>query len=206
MRGLYCMLEDRGYLLSPQQAKSLALSPMEIASEAMQEAISRKCSLGQAYSFSIKAKTALCSNNLPNLSIGVIDRNYDEARSREVMISSNQLRACLGELPKSSKTIVLLPTKLSPDGRRLATKLAPQLQTFLFDKLFFPVGRHAHVPRHIGLTEEESRLFEQTRSLQRFQLPILRQDDPVVQYYDFPANSIVKIERGGGPVFRFVET
>tara|TARA_B100000214_G_C23971794_1_gene630561 strand:- start:1806 stop:2384 length:579 start_codon:yes stop_codon:yes gene_type:complete len=64
------------------------------------------------------------------------------------------------------------------------------IQYFLFKDLFVNITRHEIVPKHELCTENIP--YSQN------ELPLISVNDPIIQYYDFPIGSIVKINRTFG--------
>jgi DNA-directed RNA polymerase subunit H (RpoH/RPB5) len=199
VRGVWWMMEDRGYALDEWKRNLLKKTPLEIAHTGLETARAKQCSLGQAFSSKFGGGAKDC------LHVVVFDRNFDEAKGKEVMVSSNLLRRSIEELDADARAIFLLPNKLSPDAKKLAAKFAARIQTLTFERMFIPVGRHVQVPRHIRLSEKDANAFEEARRIQRHQLLVLRLDDPVAQYYGFKVGDVVRIERPSGVAYRVVE-
>jgi len=220
VRGVWWMMEDRGYALQDCQRRLLEKTPLEIAHAGLEAALGKQCSLGQAFSTTFRAQS-----QAKTLRVVFFDRNFDDTKGKEVMISSNLLRRSIEELDASSdadadananakafdgkgtelSAIFVLPNKLSPDAKKLASKYAARIQTLTFERMFIPVGRHVQVPRHVRLTSNDASAFEEARRIQRHQLLVLRLDDPVSQYYGFEVGDIVRIERPGGAAYRVVD-
>jgi DNA-directed RNA polymerase subunit H (RpoH/RPB5) len=240
VRGVWWMMEDRGYALQEWQRQLLEKTPLEIAHAGLEAALGKQCSLGQAFSSTFRVRTTTpaaaaaasaasaafaAQGQAKSLRVVFFDRNFDDTKGKEVMISSNLLRKSIEELDASSdadadadaiakaldgketelSAIFVLPNKLSPDAKKLASKYAARIQTLTFERMFIPVGRHVQVPRHVRLTFNEASAFEEARRIQRHQLLVLRLDDPVSQYYGFEVGDIVRIERPGGAAYRVVD-
>jgi DNA-directed RNA polymerase subunit H (RpoH/RPB5) len=229
VRGVWWMMEDRGYALQEWQRQLLEKTPLEIAHAGLEAALEKQCSLGQAFSSTFRvcatapAAAAAAQGQAKTLRVVFFDRNFDDTKGKEVMISSNLLRKSIEELDAPSdadvdakakatavketelSAIFVLPNKLSPDAKKLASKYAARIQTLTFERMFIPVGRHVQVPRHVRLTSSEASAFEEARRIQRHQLLVLRLDDPVSQYYGFEVGDIVRIERPGGAAYRVVD-
>lgn len=223
VRGVWWMMEDRGYALQEWQRQLLEKTPLQIAHAGLEAALGKQCSLGQAFSSTFRVR-ATAPAAPAALRVVFFDRNFDDTKGKEVMISSNLLRRSIEELDvfsdanaiakasakeeavdPSFSAIFVLPNKLSPDAKKLASKYAARIQTLTFERMFIPVGRHVQVPRHVRLTLNEASAFEEARRIQRHQLLVLRLDDPVSQYYGFEVGDIVRIERPGGAAYRVVD-
>jgi DNA-directed RNA polymerase subunit H (RpoH/RPB5) len=232
VRGVLWMMEDRGYALQEWQRQLLEKTPLEIAHAGLEAALEKQCSLGQAFSSTFRvcatapaaaAAASAALGQAKSLRVVFFDRNFDDTKGKEVMISSNLLRKSIEELDAPSdadvdakakatavketelSAIFVLPNKLSPDAKKLASKYAARIQMLTFERMFIPVGRHVQVPRHVRLTSSEASAFEEARRIQRHQLLVLRLDDPVSQYYGFEVGDIVRIERPGGAAYRVVD-
>lgn len=198
-RGALCMMEDRGYALSAAEKRQQSDSALAIAHAALSVAQQRNCSLGQALSATYEPPA---KSSLRRLAVVFLDRNFDEKKAREVMVSSAQVRKCIEDFA-GAQLLLVLPNKLSPDAKKTVA-LHPSVQAMVCESLFIPLGRHVHVPKHVGLSEDEAREFEAARGIQRYQLPVLLLKDPVAQYYGFAEGAIVRISRADGAFYRTI--
>ena len=196
-RGALCMMEDRGFALSEKEKRMQTMSALDIAHAALDDAHANTCSIGQALSATYTHPTLS-----RRTAVVFVDRNYDEKKAREVMVSSAQVRKCMEEAAGAS-LILILPNKLSPDAKKTVIAHA-SVQALLCESLSIPLGRHMHVPKHQALSPDEARQFETERGIQRYQLPVLLAKDPVAQYYGFEEGSIVRIARPDGAFYRTV--
>lgn len=196
-RGALCMMEDRGYALTALEKSQQGESALVIAHAALSVAQQRNCSLGQALSATYEP-----CKSLRRIAVVFVDRNFDEKKAREVMVSSAQVRKCIDD-HAGAQLLLVLPNKLSPDAKKTVA-MHPSVQAMVCESLFIPLGRHAHVPKHVALSAEEAREFEAARGIQRFQLPVLLLKDPVAQYYGYAEGDIVRIMRPDGAFYRTI--
>ena len=93
---------------------------------------------------------------------------------------------------------------VSVDGPTpVARREAMNIQFFLARDLFVNRNRHTLVPRHIAQDPESS------HAKLGKSLPLILDTDPVVQYFDFPVGTVVRVDRtfGGSestPYYRIV--
>lgn len=70
------------------------------------------------------------------------------------------------------------------------------LQHFLYEELEYNATHHVFVPKHIGLSEEQTKqFFLSNPQIKKTNLPILNKNDPQAKYYGFKQGTVVKIER-----------
>lgn len=202
-RGSLCMMEDRGFLLTCDEKRLMLLPALDISYDALNRAREKNISLGQALSCTYDAL-----GSLKRTFVVFVDRNFNEKKGRELMVSSAQVKYCVNEKDNDNNedthTVLILPNKLSPDARKSVSANRNTIQAMLGEALFLPLGRHIHVPRHVRLLEKEANEFEKTRGILRHQLPILSISDPVSQYYGFAEGDIIRIERAMGNFYRTI--
>ncbi len=128
-----------------------------------------------------------CMENVNPVLKGRGIKNIDIYFSNEERVGVKYLRNILEETTVDK--IILC----SLDGPTTFTKKESEVadvQFFFFKDLFVNITKHQIVPKHelcidqIPYTKEE--------------LPKISITDPIVQYYDFPLNSIIKIHRTFG--------
>ena len=201
------MMRDRGYdvkdelwILDPTSKRSdLAISLVYLKRSAKNN-VSLCSSLGNVY-FALNTNT----NDSPSsIAVHFLDRNFDENRQRDKMVSTEQFKAVLREYSKqkANKCLLIVPTKLSPQARKEASR--SNLGIMHHDELKFNVARHCMVPKHIGISKEDAEIFFESRKIDSHQLPLLRESDPVAKYYGYAKGTLVKIERPGWTVYRVV--
>lgn len=83
----------------------------------------------------------------------------------------------------------------SQANETLRTMITQKIWIFFDNQLTFDVTEHYLVPRHELLTREEAKQLLLQARCQPGQLPIIREDDPIVRYYGWPARRIVRIHR-----------
>lgn len=201
------MMRDRGYdvkdelwILDPtSKCSDLAISLVYLKRSAKNN-VSLCSSLGNVY-FALNTNT----NDSPSsIAVHFLDRNFDENRQRDKMVSTEQFKAVLREYSKqkANKCLLIVPTKLSPQARKEASR--SNLGIMHHDELKFNVARHCMVPKHIGISKEDAAIFFESRKIDSHQLPLLRESDPVAKYYGYAKGTLVKIERPGWTVYRVV--
>lgn len=95
----------------------------------------------------------------------------------------------------------------------ITPKVAKELSTLekksvhVFDKksLYHNITRHAAVPKHRVLNEEEVIALCKNRMLRRDAFPTYAIDDPIIQYYGYEKGAVVEIQRhmgGNQPVYK----
>ena len=185
------MLRDRGYII-----ENAFTDPYELAGHYYVKASNEKTSLAEA------AKRVYRHKDGHYTSVWCLDRNYDIAKCRERMVSTDQIKA-VNDLIESCDDaqchIILSPNKLSPQAK----KEALQGELFLFDDLMVDLPRHELVVPHTIVTEEAvKKVLGQT--LRVDDLPRLSITDPIARWYGFKRGSIVYIDNPSIKTFRIV--
>jgi len=193
------MMHDRGYALPDQEQALSDKSDLQVGALYLTIASKAKCSICFAMSC-----TYVRGNEITLVLF--LDNNYDEGKKREKMVSTDQAKAAIklwkSSFAECSTCILVSPGKLSPDAKKEANIANLHLITHEF--LLIPVGRHALVPKHENMSEQDAAVFLKHRKLERFQLPQLKSTDPLSVYYGYEPGTIVKIQRQGWTVFRVV--
>lgn len=183
------MLRDRGYTVD------ICDEPYALAGALYSKAAVEKTSLAEA------AKTSYKHRDGHSLSLWCLDRNYDISKSRERMVSTDQIKAmneAIGSCT-SMKHIVLSPNKLSPQAKK--EQLDAEL--FLFDELMVDLPRHELVVPH-KLVSEATVKSVLGQALNIRDLPPLPTSDPVARWYAFPKGSVVFVDNPSIKTFRIV--
>jgi len=204
------MMRDRGYnvkdelwILDPtSNLTDLAISLNYLKKSATNN-VSLCSSLGNVY-FAASISNTNVNDSPSSIAVHFLDRNFDESRQRDKMVSTEQFKAVLREYSKqkANKCLLIVPTKLSPQARKEASR--SNLGIMHHDELKFNVARHCMVPKHIGISKEDAAIFFESRKIDSHQLPLLRESDPVAKYYGYAKGTLVKIERPGWTVYRVV--
>lgn len=188
------MMQDRDYTVPDSDLQLLSKDDLLVGCHFVNKAEKQGCSLAESMVSLYSHKT------LKKLCVYFLDRNYDEDKCREKMISSEQIRTASLKWKKLTKNVLLIfPCKPSPEAK----KELLSIKYLLHDFLWFPVGRHSMVPPHSLVNNFKE--FYTTRKIEPEHLPILRSTDPIAIYYDFPLGSLVKIQRPGWTVYRVVQ-
>jgi hypothetical protein len=117
-----------------------------------------------------------------------LDRNFDTVRRKDKMMSTDQIKCAL---EKHGRDIVLIvPFKPSA----MARKEVVGVELFTFDDLAINIPEHVLYVAHT-LDEHPDAT----------QLPRISLTDPVVRWFAFPQDSVVRIDRPDGPTYRYVQ-
>jgi len=184
------MLRDRGYIIN-----DICADPYELAGRLYSKAQEDKTSLAEA------ARGSFKHTDGHTVSLWCLDRNYDISKSRERMISTDQMKAIneLIDAHDADRHVVLSPNKLSPQAKKEAIRG----DLFLFDELMVDLPRHELVVQHSIVTMEAVKnVLGQSLNVQ--DLPILPMSDPVARWYAFPKGSIVYVNNPSIKTFRYV--
>jgi DNA-directed RNA polymerase subunit H len=209
------MVRDRGYELSALEKELVEADGRDVSRVFLSLALDARISLFAAMNASYAAV-----EERPPLRVIYIDRNFDDTKLSDKMISSDQIKDALNfvssltdeeRICKEICVMLVGSFKLSTEGKRELEKLSvssssPSLrvQFFLYDDLLFPVVKHELVPPHIALTRSETASFWKERNVSPGQLCTLKTTDPVSLYYDYRPGTVVRIERGIMTAFREV--
>ena len=184
LQNAHTMLRSRG--LSQTSGLVLPDEPLAIAGLLYTKAKELKCSLGHA------ARSTWTSGPTgPSTGLWVIDRNFDVAKSRERMTSTDQVKAlqeCLSEASYDTN-IVLVPMKLSPQAK----KENLHADVFLFDDLLIDLTKHEWSIPHVPVSLAEARMVLGA-ALEPSDLPVLPLADPMARWYGLCAGTIVRID------------
>lgn len=194
------MMADRGYALAEGEADLEGESDLAVGARYAGVALAARCSLGVAMS------GVYAAPGRPPLLLLFLDPNWDDARRREKMVSTDQVKAAIAlwkEGHADAHCLLVAPSRLSPDAKKEAA--AEGLSLLSHDFLAFPVGRHVMTPPHRALHPDEAAHFLAARKIELPQLPQLKASDAVALYYGFAPGTIVRITRPGGwEVYRAV--
>jgi DNA-directed RNA polymerase subunit H (RpoH/RPB5) len=184
------MLRDRGYIVDDD-----CNDPYEFAGKMYTKASELKISLAEAARFKYKHSDG------HTIALWCLDRNYDISKSRERMVSTDQMKAVseLIEAHDADKHIVLSPNKLSPQAKKEYIRA----ELFLFDDLMIDLPRHELVVKHTLVSHEEVKNVL-GHSLNVHDLPRLPSNDPVARWYAFPKGSVVYVDNPSIKTFRIV--
>lgn len=112
-------------------------------------------------------------------------------------IKTESLNMFINNLTKSTEKkdgLLIINAELSPSASSLLSKITEsKFQILQESMLLFNVLSHQHVPQHILLTEEETKLLQKETGVNNKLLPIIPHTDPVALYYNFTPGKIVKI-------------
>jgi DNA-directed RNA polymerase subunit H (RpoH/RPB5) len=184
------MIKDRGYEIGP-----ILQDPYEVASQLYCKAIERGISLGDAAHETFKGPKG-------KLSLWCLDRNYDVVKSRERMISMDQMKIANDLISRDNADvhILLLPHKQSPQAKREPCAA----QIFLFTEMSIDLPRHRLVVPHIPVSENDAKLILGDK-LDIRDLPVMPSTDPISKWFGFEVGTVVYIKNPIMPSFRCVK-
>lgn len=184
------MLRDRGYIVN-----YTINDPYEYAGCLYKLSNETKVSLADA------ARAVFKHKDGHTIALWCLDRNYDIAKSRERMVSTDQMKAIneLIEHHDADKHIVISPNKLSPQAKKEYLRA----EIFLFDELMIDLPRHEMVYKH-SLVSEDTVKSVLGLALNISDLPRLPITDPVAKWYAFPVGSVVFVDNPSIKTFRIV--
>jgi len=109
------------------------------------------------------------------------------------------MRKLLGMLEDKAikKGIIVFPGNMTPSARKVIVAMAQQyrLEEFSEADLLVNITRHALVPQHEVLSNEEKKQLLEKYRLKDTQLPRIQVADPVARYYGLKRGQVVKITR-----------
>jgi DNA-directed RNA polymerases I, II, and III subunit RPABC1 len=183
-RNILVMLKDRGIKLSADEEILLQMDSLDIFCK--------------------------CLNNQKK---NYFSNEYQLQNKKSILVHfivhSQKKKVCVDEIKEIFKKkyfsyIIIVPDKLSFDSN-IEIQKHKNVQIFTYDYFLFPVAHHAFVPKHVKLTENEKKEFLKVRNISLDQLPILRDNDPIVKYYGWDVGEIIKIERPGNNFYRVIK-
>ena len=183
------MIRDRGYDVT---SKLIDMEPLEIAGHFYAIAVQEHKSLSSVMRSSFRSATG-------QITLWCLDRNYDLAKGRDKMISTDQIKSIADQLSDDEDSIVLSPFKLSPQAK----KESLNAEIFLFDDLLIRLPEHDLVVKHSKISLEQAQSVLGL-SFDPQHLPVLPSSDPVARWYKFEKGSIVYIQNPVMPTFRLV--
>jgi DNA-directed RNA polymerase subunit H (RpoH/RPB5) len=185
------MIRDRGYEVN---SIMLDMEPLEIAGHFYVSAIQQSKSLSHVMRASFRSSQK-------ELTLWILDRNYDTVKFRDKMISTDQIKSIAEQISQdeAESAIILSPFKLSPQAKKECLKA----EIFLFDDLLIRLPDHVLVNRHeeISLQNAQDVLG---KSFNPSHLPVLPMTDPISRWYNFKKGSIIYINNPIMPTFRIV--
>lgn len=193
VKNLRNLLRDRNFDTSKLDL-IVKNDPLEIFSCVYTKAQKEKCSLSDALKFDFY--------NGNSLSIWFIDRNYDQAKLRERMTSTDQIKAINEEIEKNSSTynIILCASKCSPQAKK---EVSIRAQLFIFDELLIDLPRHILVSKHTVVDPIKAKEYL-GKSFDPKDLPRILLSDPIVKWYNYKLNDIIFIDNPIMPKFKIV--
>lgn len=134
------------------------------------------------------------------ISIWAFDRNYDQVKGRDRMISTEQVKY-LGDKIRTieSDHLVLSPIKLSPQAKK---EISSNVELFLFEDLLINIPKHNLVFKHLKVTQEE--MESVLGPIKASDLPIIPINDPMTKWHVWPKGTIIFIDNPVMKSFRIV--
>lgn len=111
-------------------------------------------------------------------------------------MSVDLARKSAAECDSSTKVIVCSFSR--PTYMAKQVLLDNNVEFFETSQLVQNITKHQLVPQHSKLSVDEVRHLLKSVRCALSQLPKILRSDPVVRYYDFPVDSVVRIERKSG--------
>lgn len=170
------MMASRGFIVRKPMEPMLEMSKLYTAAK------QRGCSLAEA------ATESFGNAARKSVTTVFLDRNFDPARRKDKMMSTDQIKHAL---EKHGRDIVLIvPFKPSA----MARKEVIGVELFTFDDLAINIPEHIlYIPHTLDEHPDAT------------QLPRIASSDPVVRWFGFPQDSVVRIDRPDGPTYRYVQ-
>lgn len=178
------MIRDRGYVLKSGSDFSTYDDALQVVGLLYKK--SGNCSLADSVRSVYEKPNGL-------LMLWCFDRNYDTARNRERMISTDQVKALQELISKASPAthIVISPNKLSPQAKK--ELLASPVEIFLFEELMIELPKHELVMKHTVVTEAHVRSVL-GQALRLEDLPLLPTSDPMAKWLGLKPGQLVFID------------
>ena len=115
----------------------------------------------------------------------------------EEKIGVKILRTLLDTIQSSpgKKSIILVSSEGPTPFTKKELVSVPQIETFQYKELVLNITRCKMTPLHERLTTQEAECVLQKYNVKKDDLPRIPITDPVIKYYNFPMDSIVRISR-----------
>ena len=113
--------------------------------------------------------------------------------NKKKKISLQDIKNVLENINTKIQCIFIIPDKLSHEANNQIKKT--KIQVLNYDFFVFPLSKHWYVPLHTKLSDNEKKNFLLHRKITEDQLPVLKNSDPIVQYYGWRPGSLIKITR-----------
>jgi DNA-directed RNA polymerase I, II, and III subunit RPABC1 len=170
------MLEDRGFVISDDNRY---LSYQDFANRLEENKIN------------IEANHSIIENRTAYISFILDTKSFSKK-------DLNNLKLEIDEKYPMREMVVIIIVQEKPTpqiAKELQNDEFKSYEIFLTKNLMFNITRHEIVPRHILLTEDESKRVLDEFQATKQQLPKLPSTDPVAKYYGMKAGEICKIIR-----------
>ncbi|ONK81378.1 uncharacterized protein A4U43_C01F28400 [Asparagus officinalis] len=97
-----------------------------------------------------------------------------------------------------SRMILVLQSNMTSQTREKMKLLFPfKVESFHVSELLINITKHALMPNHEPLSEEEKQKLLKKYSIEETQLPRMLESDAVAKYYGYEKGTILKITYGG---------
>jgi DNA-directed RNA polymerases I, II, and III subunit RPABC1 len=190
LTSLSSLLADRGYNTHPCKEYSI--------DTILEKCLEQKVSIGSLLSCYVSRKSG------SDLYISWLDPSFDLTKGREIMTSSYQIHGAMDKIKEGQNCILITYSKLSPDALKEVASLGSRIQVLHFNQLAINLSNHILVPPHIALSPKEALEFENSRGIKRKLLPQIKRTDPMRIWYNWPKDTIIRINRSQGVVWRVV--
>ena len=130
-----------------------------------------------------------------------INDNFKAIYYMNNKIKINDIRKYISEEEDANKKIIFISReKLTTNNNKSFSEFKEfniDIKFFHIKELLFNLYKHELVPKHIPITDknEISKIMEAYSLKNKFNLPLILQNDPVCRYLDIRSDTIVKIIR-----------
>ena len=195
------MLQSRGYVLSR--------ADLDLDLEEFRRRFGDPSAAGGASSSARRDLTILCSHRLDS------SQQLFVFWAEEEKIGVKPIKHFVSRMEQERihRAVLILKRGITPFARRIVQEMAHPADSLqavrvieLFEdvELLVDITRHAFVPQHILLSEDEKRELLQRYKLRESQLPRMQQLDPVARYLGLSKGQVVKIIRPSETAGRYV--
>ena len=185
------MIRDRGYLIPPEEEKLYVDTAVSSTLSTYVDTY-MKAALSQGYDSIRKFLNRIYVHNKTKRTILVY---YAHSPTKD-KLEGEVVKGFIAEAQKHAHSILITPQVLQSKAEdNLSALDRNNYQIFLEKELTFNVTRHIIVPKHTLLNPLQNATFLKKIKATLSQLPVIKKTDPVVKYYKWPANGIVRINR-----------
>mmetsp|Transcript_2870 Transcript_2870/g.6621 ORF Transcript_2870/g.6621 Transcript_2870/m.6621 type:complete len:232 (-) Transcript_2870:248-943(-) len=184
------MLQDRGYILSPEDSMELTLNSFHA-----------RFNEGETKQLTILAEKATDDEQKIMVFFPVADPS---AKTKKVSVDAVKEIVKLMKKESVSRSIVVVEKPLLGHSQMVLDQEEEQqkllnnhwrVEIFLSGELKVNITRHELVPRHQVLSEEDKKNLLRRYHLQEKHLPRIQKSDPIARYYGLDRKQVFKIVR-----------